>query len=201
VDGPTFTITSRNELTHNPLTLNFRCNQYDWQVFSMTQVCEALVPALSVSELSVQCYLSDVNLSYSDRQYLHSGAQDTFRSIMWHEFLRPFNGVKRLDVRDWLAEELSSALGADDAGLLLPELQELDLNDAGSHTEPEMAFAAFMNARQSAGRPVNLAPPPPQLPLPSPPSESMRVPPSLRPWLPPSPPFPLLSLPAQTSRR
>jgi hypothetical protein len=136
---------------------------------------------------------------------------------MWHELLRPFNGVKRLRViGGQLAIDLSCALDADDAGLipwLLPELQELDLN--GAYPREETAFVAFINARQSVGRPVNLLPPPPaasavgatnavrpgirQVPY-HPPRQWYPPPPLPSPPLPPSPPFPLLSLPAQTNR-
>jgi len=157
-DGTAFAITSRDELTHSPLTLDFRCNQFDWQVFSMTQVCDVLVPVLSVSELSLQ---KDPVLRFPRPGDLHrpSDGEDALDSMMWYELLRPFNDVKRLGVNRHLAVELSCALDADDAGLipwLLPELQELDLNDA--YPRVETAFAAFINARQSVGRPVNLWP-------------------------------------------
>jgi len=80
---------------------------------------------------------------------------------MWHELLRPFNDAKSLNVNDQLAVELSCALEADDAGLipwLLPELQELGWN--GGYPRAEKAFAAFINTRQSAGRPISLLPSP-----------------------------------------
>jgi hypothetical protein len=214
-DGASFTVSSGDELIHRSVTLalDFRCSQFDWQVYSITQVCEALVPVLSVSELSLQRYPgpSLQPPSVSNEQPLYSGWQNELDSTMWHELLRPFNGVKRLRIiSGQLAADLSSALDADDAGLipwLLPELQELDLN--GAYPYEETAFVAFIEARQSIGRPLNLLPPPPPPPpappwetpvpyYPPPPQWSPPQPPS--PPLPPSPPFPLLSLPAQTNR-
>ncbi|KAI0289021.1 hypothetical protein BC826DRAFT_644191 [Russula brevipes] len=199
--APSFSVTSRNELrvpdSLSPLALKFRCNQFDWQVYSMTEVCEALVPVLSVSELSLQYHRALVTQYPSfDEPRRSSDGQNALDSVMWHELLRPFNGVRRLGVSNHLAEELSCALDADDAGLipwLLPELQELGLNDA--YPRVEAAFAAFLNARQSVGRPVNLLPPPPL-----PPRVYLTPTPSESPVF-PSPPSPRLSLPAQTSRR
>ncbi|KAI0296672.1 hypothetical protein BC826DRAFT_1004295 [Russula brevipes] len=153
-----FAITSRGDSTPSPLYLEFRCNQFDWQVFSMTQVCDVLVPVLSFSELSLQNsrVLQTLRLRSLGDPHRPSDGENAVDSTMWYELLRPFNGVKRLDV--WghhLAVELSCALDADDAGLipwLLPELQEL------TYPRVETAFAAFVNARQSVGRPVNLLP-------------------------------------------
>jgi hypothetical protein len=203
-----FTVTSPDEFMRTPLTLNFCCNQFDWQVFSMTQVCDALVPILSVSELSVQCYLEFPPPPFPDEQYRPSGGQNGLDSMMWHELLRPFNDVKILRVSYELAVELSCALEADDAGVipwLLPELQELGVN--GGYPRVDTAFAGFIRARQSVGRPVNLLPPP-VLPVSSlvssnftlstPPSLSRRRPRPPRP--PPSPPLLLLSPPAQSNR-
>jgi len=124
----------------------------------MTQVCEALAPVLSVSELSLQDYAPRriPPPPFSDEPHPLSGGQNGLDSTTWHELLRPFSGVKRLDISDELAVDLSCALNADDARLipwLLPELQEFDLNDAYMLTGT--AFAAFFNTRQSAGRPVN----------------------------------------------
>ncbi|KAI0290202.1 hypothetical protein BC826DRAFT_1106558 [Russula brevipes] len=177
--APSFSVTSRNELrvpdSLSPLALKFRCNQFDWQVYSMTEVCEALVPVLSVSELSLQYHRALVTQYPSfDEPHRSSDGQNALDSVMWHELLRPFNGVRRLGVSNHLAEELSCALDADDA---------------------EAAFAAFLNARQSVGRPVNLLPPPPP-----PPRVYLTPTPSESPVF-PSPPSPRLSLPAQTSRR
>ena len=74
----------------------------------------------------------------------------------WHKLLRSFNNVKTLRVDDGLVEELSRTLLLDDGELppeLLPELQELTYSGSGDTSD---AFTSFIDARQSAGRPVAL---------------------------------------------
>ena len=64
--------------------------------------------------------------------------------------------MKTLRVDDGLVKELSHTLRLDDEELplkLLPELQELTYSRSGDTGE---AFTTFINARQIAGRPVNL---------------------------------------------
>ena len=76
--------------------------------------------------------------------------------IEWRNLLRWFSNVKILRVEDGLIEELSHCLRPEDGELpleLLPELQELRYlasRDTGD------AFASFIHARHSAGRPVAL---------------------------------------------
>ncbi|KAI0286447.1 hypothetical protein BC826DRAFT_1048252 [Russula brevipes] len=175
----------------------------------MMGACDALVPVLSVSKLSLECYPGNLQSPIFTDPHRRFGRPNALDSTTWHELLRPFNGVKRLCINNSFAMEISCALDADDAGLipwLLPELQELEIGAGPSLAET--AFAAFLNARQSVGRPVNLLPrlrlvsadvavedstittPPLPRGSPTPPASPLVTP----------PPFPLLSPPAQTNR-
>jgi hypothetical protein len=76
--------------------------------------------------------------------------------IEWRELLTLFINVKTLHVDDGLVEGVSRCLRLDDGELhldLLPELRELTYSGNGNTGD---AFASFIDARQSAGRPVTL---------------------------------------------
>jgi hypothetical protein len=75
----------------------------------------------------------------------------------WHELLRSFSNVKTLHIDDGLVETLSHCLRLKDGEYpleLLSELQELSYS--GSIDANGEALTPFIDARQSAGRPVNL---------------------------------------------
>ncbi len=75
----------------------------------------------------------------------------------WHKLLRSFSNVKTLHIDDGLVETLSHCLRLEDGEYppeLLSELQELSYS--GSVDANGEALTPFIDARQSAGRPVNL---------------------------------------------
>jgi hypothetical protein len=129
-------------------SLRVNCEPLDWQIDSATQVCNALGKVLSaVEELTV-----DLN-----ENWMPSDWENTLDSTMWHELLLPFVGVKKLRIGFLLTFELSQALDSAAEGLvleLLPELQKLEvrleIDDA------KKVFSAFIETRESEGRPVDL---------------------------------------------
>ena len=147
------------------LSLHVNCEPLDWQIDSATQVCNALGNVLSaVDELTI-----DLN-----EDWMPSDWENTLDSMVWHELLLPFIGVKKLHIGFLLTFELSQALDATAGGLileLLPELQklevQLEIDDA------KKVFSAFIETRESVGRPVHLL----VLPIPHPEQE---VPPRYR---------------------
>ena len=130
------------------LSLRINCEPLDWKIDSATQVCNALGKVLSaVEELTI-----DLNEDWKP-----SDRENTLDSTMWHELLLPFVGVKKLHIGFLLTFELSQALDAAVGGLdteLLPELQKvavrLEIDDA------KKVFSAFIETRESEGRPVDL---------------------------------------------
>ena len=101
-----------------------------------------------------QIFSTVENLTLEHRAHsLSSEEHNEVDRTEWHEFLRSFGNVKTLRVDDGLVKELSHTLRLDDGELpleLLPELQELTYSGGGDTGE------TFTNARQIAGRPVNL---------------------------------------------
>ncbi|KAI0263611.1 hypothetical protein BC834DRAFT_304452 [Gloeopeniophorella convolvens] len=95
--------------------------QFDWQVASAAEICEALSPALhTASTLELTPRDSDATPPW----------QAEGRPEDWQDLLRPFRNVKTLRVYPALCHELSRSLmsGGTEASLeLLPELQTLEL--------------------------------------------------------------------------
>ena len=132
------------------LYVNVNCETLDWQIDSATQVCGALGNVLSaVEDLTIDIDM-DVMRSFWEN--------DTLDSTLWHELLLPFIGVKKLHISFSLTLELSQALESAPEELvleLLPELQELEVQL--EIDSARKAFTAFVEARESAGRPIYLS--------------------------------------------
>ena len=124
------------------------CWHFDWQVSSVAQISNALSQLFSAVEyLTLQ----------HEVQGQSSEEHDDVDRIEWRKLLRSFSNVKTLRVEDGLVvEQLSRCLRLEDGELpleLLPELQKLTY--IGSRDTGD-AFTSFIDARQNAGRPVNL---------------------------------------------
>ena len=134
------------------------CECLDWQIDSVTQVCNALGKVLSfVEELSLDL----------DLDGMPPRSEDTLDNMLWHDLLLPFIGVKKLRIGSSLTFELSQALESVAGGLVLdflPELQEIDVQLLLNHAKK--AFSAFIRARESNDRPVYLFTPDRRVPLP-----------------------------------
>ena len=129
------------------LSISFFCWHLDWQVSFVAQIFNSrgqISPA--VEKLAL--YHKVHNRSSEEHNQVDRAE--------WHKLLRSFNNVKTLRVDDGLVEKLSRGLLLDDGELLpelLPELQELTYSGSGDTGD---AFTSFIDARQSAGRPVAL---------------------------------------------
>lgn len=133
-----------------PFRVQITCTHLDWQVASAVQVFGAFATILSVVErLALKYY------DYDDPWERHR--DNDVDPMQWRELLRPFRNVKTLSVADTLVGELSGSLrlgdGESSLEWLLPELRELRY--AGGDRADE-AFAPFIHARQTAGRPIDL---------------------------------------------
>jgi hypothetical protein len=87
--------------------------------------------------------------------------ENTLDSMLWHELLWPFIGVKKLHVGSSLTLQLSHALQSTAVDLvseLLPDLQELEVQLEIGHAYN--LFSLFVETRESVGRPVRLLAPP-----------------------------------------
>jgi hypothetical protein len=126
------------------------CKPIDWQVASAAQVFDALRTAFST--------VDSLTLEY-DGFFIPSEWRHEVDRRPWRELLRSFSSVKvlRLGDGDDFVGQLSRSLRLEDgesALELLPELKELSYSAIDD--DDSSAFAAFIDARQNAGRPVTL---------------------------------------------
>ena len=126
-------------------TLAVTCGRLDWQVSSITQICNILGPLFSTV---VDLTLVHEHTSSSEG---HNQADHT----LWRELLSSFRNVKTVRVHKGLVGEVSRSLRLDGEPPLdlLPELNEL-ICPKGSRDN--RTFAAFIHEREVAGQPINL---------------------------------------------
>ena len=119
----------------------------DRQVSSMAQIFSLFNTTLFAVEHLI---LSGEEHSYS------SGEHNEVDRREWHKLLRPFQKVKTLRMDYELVEEFSRCLRPDDEGRpsdLFPELQEITYSGGG---DVDDVFTSFIDARQTADRPITL---------------------------------------------
>ena len=130
------------------ISLHVNCKPLSWQIDSAAQVCSALGKVLSaVVELTLDL----------DVDGIPSGWENTLDSILWHELLLQFIGVKKLRISSSLTLELSQALQSVTRELaleLLPELQDLHIQP--NTDRAKNALSLFVKTRESVGLPVHL---------------------------------------------
>ena len=127
------------------LHVNVNCEPVDWQIDSATQVCSAFGKALStVEELTVDLRVFG----------MASDWDSALEDVQWHELLLPFIGVKKLHIGSSLSLELSRALNSGAEGLVLPELQELEVSLKTD--DVTNALTAFIESRESEGHHIDL---------------------------------------------
>jgi hypothetical protein len=126
--------------------LEIRCIHLDWQVECATQIFGQLRTAFSAVELLTLGFwrpLSSETTSEADR-------------TQWREFLGLFGSVKTLRINNDFPEQLSHSLQVrygQPPLELLPELKQLEYSAKRVFINP---FAAFADARRTAGRPVTM---------------------------------------------
>ena len=126
------------------LSLHVNCEPLDWQIDSAMQLGKALGKVLfTVEELTLDLDVGGMPLDW----------ENTLDSMMWHELLLQFAGVKKLRIGSSLSVELSRALESVTLELL-PELQELQVQPKIKHGSN--LFSLFIETRKSVGRPVHL---------------------------------------------
>ena len=143
-DGASMNAGHYEQLAVEKLNLLVSCEPLDWQIDSITQVCGALGEFLSAVE--------DLTLDL-DVDGMPSDWENALDSMLWHELLLPFTGVKRLHIGSSLTRELSQALKSV-VMELLPDLQELEVQLEIDQAKDQ--FSLFLETRELVGRPVHL---------------------------------------------
>jgi hypothetical protein len=133
------------------LSLRISCRELDWQLSSLSQVCNSVLLALSTVE----------NLRLGPD--ISGGAyplliKDDMENTQWLELLHPFTNVKDLHLSPilptWIAAALQELTGERVTGVL-PVLQNIFLDRIyGEHEPIPKAVLEFVAARQLSSCPV-----------------------------------------------
>jgi hypothetical protein len=134
------------------LTLTISCRELDWQLSSLSQVCNSILLALST-----------MDMEYPDLDLHIYGAyplliEDDMEDTQWLELLHPFTNVKDLclfrEVATCIAPALQEVAG-ERVTEILPTLQNIFLDGFyGEHVHVPKAISEFVAARQLSGCPV-----------------------------------------------
>ena len=150
-DGPTIHASCHEQPGIMELSLRVNCKPFDWQINSAAQVCSALGEVLSaVEKLALDLDVDRMPTNWERRR----------DSMIWHELLLPYLGVKKLYIGPSLTLELSQSLDSVAGELvleLLPELEELEVQLEMGHSKH--VFSLFVETRESVARPVYLSVP------------------------------------------
>jgi len=141
---------SRTETSSLSLTIS--CRELDWQLSSLSQVCNSVLLALST-----------MDMEYPDLDLHIYGAyplliEDDMEDTQWLELLHPFTNVKDLclfrEVATCIAPALQEVAG-ERVTEILPTLQNIFLDGFyGEHVHVPKAISEFVAARQLSGCPV-----------------------------------------------
>jgi hypothetical protein len=127
--------------------LEIRCEEPDWQLSSVTQVCGEHFPLLSQVELLDICETLSMELA----------GKNEVDSSQWLELFRPFSAVRSLYVSDTLGPLVSAALGeltGERTMEVLPALENVSLDGLEPSGSARDAMISFVTARQLSDRPV-----------------------------------------------
>jgi hypothetical protein len=140
-------ISFTSSITSTRLRILISCEQLDWQIFGLAQVCDQFSPFLfHVEELSIDSTQS-------------SSGQDDVAGEPWLELVRSFNGARNFRVADKITTGILCALGRVDGGRtsVLPALCHLRLENPLEITELSWDdLLSFVNSRSLSGRPVQV---------------------------------------------
>ena len=129
------------------LHLGVKCDQLDWQVSSMAELCNGLFPLLSEVEI----------LEVNGEQNLQVESQEVIESMEWLELFRPFTAVQGLYVSKKLGPLIAQALQEltrERVTEVLPSLQSLSLGGFKPSGVIQGLLEPFFTARQLSGRPI-----------------------------------------------
>jgi hypothetical protein len=126
-----------------PFQLGFYSPPLDVQVASTGQICAALTPMLST--------VKTLHLDLVGGRW-QFGPDGGIEAARWHDLLRPFCNVEKLQVDAGLMKDLSVALCANDNGRsreILPKLWKITRPD---YTRFRDVFDGFIAAREDTGQ-------------------------------------------------
>jgi hypothetical protein len=132
--------------------LRILCKASDWQLSSLTQVCDP--PFLSL--------FNSGRLQIDEDSYLRPHWQDDVEHTQWLEVLHPFITMKSLSISKEFTPRVVPALqelSGDGMTDGLPALQSIFLPESSLSGPVKEALAQFVTARRLSGHPVTVNPP------------------------------------------
>ena len=133
--------------------LSISCNQLDWQLSSLAQICMSSFPQTLTPTVD---HLYIFENSDSQPHWL-----DDIDNGQWLEILRPFTTVKNLYLSKELARRVAPSLHELVGGRVtesLPALQSLFLEELLLSGLVEEAIGRFVTVRQSSNHPIAISP-------------------------------------------
>ena len=140
---------------YGSLNVGISCRELDWQVSFLEQVCTSCLPRLSAG--------TSEDLYIYERPYWQSHWQDNIENALWLELLHPFTAVKSLYLSGACAERIGPALAGGTGTELLPNLQNIFLEDWVSGSGSSYRYVTsvtpkdigkFVAARQVSSHPI-----------------------------------------------
>ena len=126
------------------LRLQISCQQLDWQLFCMAQVCDQFSPFINrVEKLGINTTQSP-------------SGQNGMDGALWLEIVRSFKGARDFRVADELTTDILCALGPADGGAIsLPVLRHLVVENPLMMKDSSWdALQSFVTSRLLSGSPV-----------------------------------------------
>jgi hypothetical protein len=127
--------------------LEINCEEPDWQLSSVTQVCGEHFPLLSQVERLDICETPSMELA----------GKNEVDSSQWLELFRRFGAVRSLYVSETLEPLVAAALGelmGERTMEVLPALESISLDGVEPSGSARDAMISFVSARQLSDRPV-----------------------------------------------
>ncbi len=133
--------------TFTRLAVQVSCQQLDWQLSSMTQICHHFSTFLScVRELGISGTPPP-------------NGQDDVVNEQWLPLIRSFGGTERLHVAGNLGTDIMRTLkpACGDPPTVLPLLRNLYVEEPRPfYTDSQAAVVSFINSRRVSGCPINV---------------------------------------------
>jgi len=131
---------------HGTIKLRISCQESDWQLSSLAQVCHWSLPPYSTIE----------RLGIREDPSWKTHWQDDLDNTQWIELFRPFTAVKDLYLSDDLVSRVALALQEPYGAEVLPALQNIFLEGPKSSDLVPEAVERFIAARQFSGHKVTV---------------------------------------------
>ena len=137
------------------LRLNILCNQPDWWLPSLMQICSAFFPRAVIAAVEHLFILENPFVPPPPLSW-----QNDIESSQWLKLFHPFTAVKHLFISSELTPRIAPTLKdlvEERVAEVLPDLQNIFLEETHLSGPVQEAIGQFISARQLAGHPVAIS--------------------------------------------